>query len=55
MVTKSSHTPEDFNRVCNMISEYGTSEKYTAASEAYFTEHNEMIMQDDALTKLLFV
>ncbi len=55
VVTKSSHTPEDFNRVCNMISEYGTCEKYTAASEAYFTEHNEMIMQDDALTKLLFV
>lgn len=54
VVTKSSHTPEDFNRVCNMISEYGTPEKYTLASEAYFTEHNEMIMQDDALTKLLF-
>ncbi|MBQ7581316.1 MAG: adaptor protein MecA [Lachnospiraceae bacterium] len=55
VVTKSSHTPEDFNRVCNMISEYGVSEKYTAASEAYFKEHNDMIMQDDALTKLLFV
>ena len=55
VVTKSSHTPEDFNRVCNMISEYGTCEKFTAASEAFFSEHNETIMQGDALTKLLFV
>ncbi|MBO4903130.1 MAG: adaptor protein MecA [Lachnospiraceae bacterium] len=55
VVTKSSHTPEDFNRVCNMISEYGTPEKYTTATEAFFKEHNEAIMQDDALTKLLFV
>ncbi len=55
VVTKSSHTPEDFNRVCNMISEYGVCEKYTPASEAYFSEHNDTIMQDDALTKLLFV
>ncbi|MBP5385486.1 MAG: adaptor protein MecA [Lachnospiraceae bacterium] len=55
VVSKSNHTPEDFNRVCNMISEYGTPEKYTAATEAYFNEHNEAIMRDDALTKLLFV
>lgn len=55
VVSKSDHTPEDFNRVCNMISEYGTLEKYSAASEAYFREHNEAIMLQDALTKLLFV
>ena len=55
VISKTNHTPEDFNRICNMISEYGTAEKYSEASEAFFGEHNESIMQQDALTKLLFV
>ena len=55
VVSKSSHTQEDFNRICNMISEYGTPEKYTPAAEAYFEEHNELIIKDDALQKLLYV
>ncbi len=55
VVSKSSHTPEDFNRVCNMISEYGTPVRYNTASEAFFQEHNEAIMVDNALTRLLFV
>ncbi len=54
IVSKSSHTQEDFNRVCNMISEYGTPEKYTPAAEAYFEEHNESIIKEDALQKLLY-
>ena len=55
VVSQSSHTVEDFNRVCNMISEYGVNEKYTKATEAFFNEHNDVIMTGDALTKLLFV
>ena len=55
VVSQDNHTMEDFNRVCNIISEYGVNEKYTAASEAYFKEHNDVIMADDALQKLLFV
>ncbi len=49
IVTKSDHTPEEFNKVCNIISEYGTPEKYTPASEAFFEEHTEMILKDNAL------
>lgn len=55
VVSQSNHTMEDFNRVCNIISEYGTNEKYTKASEAFFNEHNDVIMSGDALQKLLFV
>lgn len=55
VVSQSNHTMEDFNRVCNIISEYGDNEKYTKASEAFFNEHNDVIMSGDALTKLLFV
>src|SRR5574344_1272672 len=51
-VTKSDHTPEEFNKVCNVISEYGTPEKYTPASEAFFEEHTEMILKDNAIQVL---
>lgn len=49
VVSKSSHTPEDFNKVCNILSEYGRTEKYTASAEAYFAEHCIVIYTDHAL------
>lgn len=55
VISKGNHTPEDFNRVCNMICEYGTCERYSAASEAYINEHNETILKENALAKLLAI
>ncbi len=52
---KGNHTTEDFNRTCNIASEYGSAEKYTVAMEAYFMEHGDAIIAEDALTKLMFV
>ena len=52
ILSKSSHTPEEFNRICNMISEYGSSLKYSAGIEAYLTEHGEVIVPENALQKL---
>ena len=52
ILSKSSHTPEEFNRICNMISEYGTGLKYTAGNEAYLVEHGEAIVLGEALQKL---
>lgn len=49
---KSGHTPEEFNKVSNILSEYGTSEKYASASEAYLEEHEELLIRDEALQKL---
>lgn len=46
---KSHHTPEEFNRVCNMISEYGVQKKYTPAAEGYMKEHGKVILKDQAL------
>lgn len=46
---------DDFNRVCNMISEYGKSERYTSGLEAYYEEHDSVIIKDNALSKLLLV
>ena len=52
VVSKSDHSPEEFNKVCNVISEYGMPEKYTQASEAFFEEHSDMILKDNALQVL---
>ena len=53
-VTKSSHTREDFNRVCNIASEYGTMENLTDVTIAYLEEHDGLIIKDDALQKLMY-
>lgn len=53
-VTKSAHTREDFNKVCNIASEYGTMENLTDVTIAYLEEHDGLIIKDDALQKLLF-
>lgn len=52
IVSKSEHTPEEFNKVCNILTEYGVSSKYSAATEAYYAEHLESIVLSDALQKL---
>ena len=34
IIHKSSHTPEEFNKISNILSEYGSNEKYSSAAEA---------------------
>ena len=55
ILSKSSHTPEEFNKICNMLSEYGTSEKFVAASEAYLEEHYEPVIKNKAIQVLASV
>ena len=52
VLNKSSHTPEDFNKVCNILTEYGTNETYTKPMEAYMAEHYDLVFKKDALQKL---
>ncbi len=52
LVRKSTHSPEEFNKVCNIISEYGLQKKYTAATEAFFLEHGKVILLGNALAVL---
>ena len=49
---RSEHTPEEFNKVCNIMSEYGTGRKVTAASEAYVREHEQVVISGNALQEL---
>lgn len=52
IISKSQHTPEAFNRICNTISEYGYSLKYSAGAENYLSEHGKAIVLSEALQKL---
>lgn len=52
VVTKDGEDKEAFNKTCNIISEYGTLERLTSVSEAYFSEHYELVIADNALQNL---
>ena len=52
LLTKGSHSPEEFNKVCNILAEYASQKKYTEAEEAYFNEHYEIILENNALQVL---
>ena len=46
---------DEFSRVCNMLSEYASKLKITPSSEAYFDEHYDVIIKDDAHKKLAMI
>ncbi len=52
MMHKGSHTPQEFNKVCNIISEYATQMPYTRVIGAHFEEHGNRIIKDKALQTL---
>ncbi len=49
IISKSQHTPEEFNKVCNILSEYARQEKYSSSTQAYLEEHYEKILKEKAL------
>ncbi|NLG04619.1 MAG: adaptor protein MecA [Clostridia bacterium] len=55
VISQSEHTPEEFNKICNVITEYGVAERTTAALEAYLEEHMELILECSALQILASV
>ena len=44
--------PEQFNRVCNVLTEYGVAVEYTSGMEEFFTEHMDTIISANALQTL---
>lgn len=50
---QSGYTAEDFNKVCNILSEYGTGINFSAASEACLHEHGTLIVGKQALQQLI--
>lgn len=49
---KSDHTPEEFSKICNTVSEYGIPVRNTYASSSYYDEHYNTLIRDKALQVL---
>lgn len=52
LVSKSEQSPEEFNKVCNILSEYAVQQTYTPATGAFFKEHYQKILVGNALQTL---
>lgn len=52
VIHKDDHTPEEFNKICNIICEYARQKNYTAAMGAFFSEHGRKITGPRALQML---
>lgn len=51
-LSKGKTSPELFNKICNIATEYGEYIPTSAASVAYFNEHFKVIMKNKAIQKL---
>lgn len=49
---QSDSTPESFNKVCNILSEFGKSEHFSPAKEAWTAEHGRILLMGNALQQL---
>jgi adapter protein MecA 1/2 len=52
VIHRAGCSDTDFSRLCNILAEYASKLPGDAASEAYFMEHYELIIQDHALQSL---
>ena len=52
VLSQSGHSPEDFNRLCNILSEHGSMERFSASREAYMQEHFRIMIKNNALESL---
>lgn len=52
IIKRQDCTDLDFSRVCNILAEYAAKLPGESASEAYFKEHYEIIIQNQALQNL---
>lgn len=55
VINKGKQPVEGFNKVCNILSEYGTVAKTNHAGEAYYEEHYKKVISKRALQKLQLI
>ncbi len=55
VMMKNEHSTNDFNRICNMLTEYGNLEKASSATLAFLEEHCEMLVTNDAIQQLAVI
>ena len=52
LINSAGQNPADFNRICNLLSEYGRPEKPALSARAYLEEHYEPLIREHALEAL---
>ena len=52
VLSQSGHSPEDFNRLCNILSEHTQMERFSPSREAYMQEHFKIMIRGNALEAL---
>ena len=52
LLSSADMSPADFNRICNLASEYGRTEKAARTTSAHLEEHSEPLIKDHALEVL---
>lgn len=55
VLNRGAADDRDFSRVCNILAEYGSKFSGDHASEAYFKEHYEVVIGENALKKLQLI
>ena len=51
-IMQNDHSINDFNRICNMLTEFGTLEKSSGAALAFLEEHCELLVSNNAIQQL---
>ncbi len=51
-LSQSGHTTNEFNRICNMLTEYGTQELASNTALAFLEEHCEILLPENAMQEL---
>ena len=52
LINSDNQSASDFNRICNLISEYGRPEKASLSAKAYLEEHYEPLIKEHAIETL---
>lgn len=52
VIHKSLHSAEDFNKVCNVICEYGVGDHCSTTRETHLKEHAKILVDKNALQQL---
>ena len=52
VVSQSNYSAVTYNRLCNILSEYGQMERYSKSIEAHMKEHYRLLIEGNALQSL---
>ena len=52
LISSTMQSAAEFNRICNLMSEYGKPEKAVLSAKAYLEEHYEPLIKDNAVEAL---